>query len=77
MSCRRSWGTFMVLANQLLRLEIAAVEPREKQRLREAGVRELVGKIGAWRSTWKGKAMSHADLSQPFPPAIHSDGQMS
>jgi radical SAM PhpK family P-methyltransferase len=47
---RERFREFMAPANQLLRLEIAEVEPREKQRLREDCVRQLVDKVGGWKS---------------------------
>jgi hypothetical protein len=45
---RERFGEFMTLANQMLRVEIAAVEPREKRRLQQSAVRKLVETLGSW-----------------------------
>jgi p-methyltransferase len=45
---RERFGEFMRHANQLLRLEIAAVEPREKERLSRQRLRELMDAAKGW-----------------------------
>jgi radical SAM PhpK family P-methyltransferase len=45
---RDRFKEFMRHANQMLRLEIATVEPREKERLARQHMRELVDKVKTW-----------------------------
>lgn len=45
---RERFREFMSRANELLRLEIADVDPGEKRRLQQGGVRKLVETVGAW-----------------------------